>query len=86
MLALGGGDQVLSGGADAAQSLEPELGVLLLVAGGLLEDGRDLLIALFAGLAGEVGVLVAGLGLPRERFPEIGFRLADLELHNMPPP
>ena len=45
VLALGGGKQVVRGVAKLAQRLEPELCVLLLVVGGLLEDLRDLLIA-----------------------------------------
>ena len=71
VLAGGGGLQVLGGGADAAQQLEPDLGVLLLVGGGLLEDLGDLDIAVLLGLGGEVGVLVAGLGLPGKGGPQV---------------
>ena len=81
VLAGGGRPQVFGGGADAAQLLEPHLGVLLLIVGGLLEDGGDLLIAVLLGLAGEVGVLVAGLALAGESGPQIGFGLASLEFH-----
>ena len=63
VLAIGGSGQVLSSGADAVQLFEPQLGVFLLVLGGLQEEGGNLLKALLLGLRGEVGVLVAGLAL-----------------------
>ena len=63
VLACGGSGQILGGGADAVQLLEPQFGVLLLVLGGLQEEGGNLLKALLLGLRGEVGVLVAGLAL-----------------------
>ena len=50
VLAVGGRQQVLGGVAQLAQSLEPQLGVLLLIVGGLQEQGADLLIALLLGL------------------------------------
>ena len=71
MLALGGGHQVLGGGADAAQLLEPQLGVLLLVVGGLLEERGDLLKPVLADLARVVGVLVPGLALTAESFQQV---------------
>ena len=77
--------QVGSGIADAAQLLEPQLGMLLLIAGGLLKDGRDLLEALFLGLAGKISILIAGHALSRKRLPQIGLRLASLQLHNAQP-
>ncbi len=46
VLAVGGCRQILGGGADAVQLLEPELGVLLFVVGGFLKDGCDLLKAI----------------------------------------
>ena len=45
VLAGGGSGQVLGGGADAVQLLEPQLGMLLLVLGGLQEEGGNLLKA-----------------------------------------
>ena len=81
VLASGGSRQVLLGGADAVQGLEPQLGVLLLIQRGLLEDGRDLLVALFLGLAGKIVVLVPCLRLSRERDPQIGLGLASLQFH-----
>ncbi|CAN4036508.1 TraG P-loop domain-containing protein, partial [Dysosmobacter welbionis] len=81
VLACSGSHQVLLSAADAVQGLEPQLGVLLLIQSGFLEDGRDLLVALFLGLAGKIVVLVPGLGLPGERDPQIGFRLAALQFH-----
>ena len=81
VLAGGGGLQVGGGVADAAQLLEPQLRVLLLVAGGFGEDCGDLLEALLLGLAGKIGVLVAGHALTGKCFPEIGFRLAALQFH-----
>ena len=61
VLAGGGSGQVLGGGADTIQLLKPQLGMFLLVLGGLQEEGSNLLIALLLGLGGEVGVLVARL-------------------------
>ena len=66
VLAVSGGGEVFGGAADPVQLLEPELGVLLLVLGGLEEERRDLLEALLLGLGGEIGVFVPGLGLARE--------------------
>ena len=66
VLALGGVLQVLGGVPQAAQLLEPQLGVGLLIFGGLQEEGGDLLIALVLGYGGEIGVLEPGLGLPRK--------------------
>ena len=79
VLALGGSLQVLSGGADAVQQLEPNLSVLLLVGGSLLKNLGDLDIAVLLGLGGKVGVLVAGLGLAGKCGPQIGFGLASLQ-------
>ena len=76
-----GSRQVLLGGADTAEGLEPQLGMLLLIERRLLENGCDLLVALLLGLAGKIVVLVAGLGLPRKRDPQIGLRLAPLQFH-----
>ena len=49
--------------ADAFQQFQVQLGVLLLLIGRLLEEGGDLLVAFLLGHGGEIGVLVAGLGL-----------------------
>ena len=67
VLALGGGQQVFAGGADAVmQLLVPHLSVLLLVVGGFQKQGGDLLKAVLFGLGSEIGVLVSGLGLAGE--------------------
>ena len=79
MLAAGRRQEVLGGRADdarreraldlnlaALEKLEEPLGVLLLLVGRFLEDLGDLDIAVVAGLAGEVGIAVAGLRLARE--------------------
>ena len=55
--------------------------MLLLIQSGLLEDGRDLLVALLLGLAGKIVILVAGLGFTGKRLPQIGLRLASLQFH-----
>ena len=61
VLALGGGDQILGGIADAGKLLEPELGVLLFVLGGLEEECGYLLIALFLRNTCKIGVFIACL-------------------------
>ena len=83
VLALGCGEQVCGGVAQATQGLEPHLGVLLLVVGGLLEDHGDLLVAGLLCDACEIGVLVAGLGLAGERGSQILFSLAAFQFHNI---
>jgi len=84
MLAGGGGEKVLGRGFDlpAHQIFVPEFGVLLLVAGRLLKDVRDLVEALFSRFAAEIGVLVSGLGFARERGHEIFLGFAAFEFHN----
>ena len=64
------------------QQLEPDLGVLLLVVGGLGEDGADLLIALLLGLGRKIGVFVPGLALTCESLPQVFLGLAASEFHN----
>ena len=59
--------QVGGGIAQLAQGFEPKFSVFFFVVGGLFKDLRDLLIALLAGYAGKVGVLVARLGFTRKR-------------------
>ena len=79
LLAGGRGGEVLRCRADLAtgvgrgnldgstlEVLEEDLGVLLLVVGGLREDGGDLLVTLLLGHAGEVRVAVACLRLAGE--------------------
>src|SRR5699024_9324810 len=63
ILAGGGQLQILGGGADfaARHVLVPELGMLLLVAGGLGEEGGDLLIAVLLRLRGIVLIFYTGL-------------------------
>ena len=84
VLAGGGHLQAGQGIGDLAvlhEELEPDFGVLLLVVGGLGEDGRDLLIALFLRLGGKVGVFVAGLALSCKSLPQILFGLAAFQFH-----
>ena len=45
--------------------------MLLLVVGRLLEDGRNLLVAILASLGGEIGVLVACLALTCESLLQV---------------
>ena len=87
VLALGSHFEILSGGADlaAVHGLIPELGVLLLVCGGLGEEGGDLLIAVLLGLRGVEFVFHAGLGFAGECCLKILERLAVLEFHVLPP-
>lgn len=60
-LARGGVQQVVHGARHgiAVQALEPQLGVLLFVPSGFVEDIADLLIPVLARLGGIEGVLVA---------------------------
>ena len=81
VLTLGGSLQVFTGVTNAAQLLEPDLGVLLLVVGSLGKQSGDLLITLLLCLAGEVGVFVACLALTGKCCPQIGLGLASLEFH-----
>ena len=83
VLARGRVLEVLRGGRNAAvmQQLEPQLRVLLLVVGRLLEDGRNLLITVLLGLGRVVAVLVSRLGLARKRREQVGFRSASLQFH-----
>ena len=81
MLARCGGEEILRRRADARKELEPHLGVFLLVQRRLLKDGRDLLVALFLRLRGEVVVLVTRLALARKRGHEVGFCLRSFEFH-----
>ena len=80
VLAGGGFFEVLGGVANAVEQLEPDFRVFLFVASGFFEDGGDLLVAFFAGGAGEVGVFVAGLGFASECFLEVLFGSATFEL------
>ena len=71
VLALSSMEKVLSGIAQLAQLLEPELSVLLLVLGGLQEQLSDLLKAGLRCHGCEVGVLVSCLGLARKSLPQV---------------
>ena len=62
VLALSGMEQILGGVADAAQLLEPHLGMLLLVVSGLQEQRGDLLVTFLLGLGSKVGILISGHG------------------------
>lgn len=50
--------------AQLAQSLKPQLCVLHLILSSPKEEGRNLFISRLLGHRGEIGILVAGLGLP----------------------
>ena len=78
-----GGSQILRGGPDSLQSLEPQLGVLLLVVGGGLENGCDLLVALLLRHGGEIVVFAAGLGLAGKGVAQVLFGLAALQFHSI---
>ena len=84
---LGGGLQVLLGGADAVQQFEPDLGVFLLVGSRLLKQLGDLDIAVLSGLRGKVVILGAGLGLPGKGSAQVLLGLASLQFRhlNFPP-
>ena len=75
-------------GADlaAVQLLVPQLGVLLLVGGGLGEDGGNLLVAVLLGLRSVVLVLHAGLALAGEGGLKVFPGLAVFEFHDVMPP
>ena len=84
VFALCGVDQVGLGVADAAvEQLEPHLCVFLFVVCGLLEDVRDLDVAVLFRLGSVVGVLVARLRLAGKGGHQIflGFRAFDV--HNV---
>ena len=84
VFAFGRGLQVVERGADVTTGLqvfEPQLGVLFLILGGLLKDGRDLLVALFPGLARPIRVFVAGLAFPGESGLKILLGLRSFEFH-----
>ena len=66
----------------AAQQLEPDLCVLLLIAGGLLKDRGQLLVAFFFCHAGKEGVLVACLALACKRFHQIFLGFGTLQFHD----
>ena len=81
MLAGGGGGEVGGGVADAAEVLEPKLGVLFFIQGRFLEEGGDLLVAVLLGAGGEVVVFVAGLGFAGEGEGEVGGGFRSFEFH-----
>ena len=85
MLARGRRLEVRRGIADALDKLEPDFSVLLLVARRLLENARDLLIAVFFRLRGVIGVLVARLGFAGERRPKILFGFRAFQFHCFSP-
>ena len=71
VLALCRVQQVLLGAAELIELLEPELGMLLLVLGGLQEERGDLLVAGLLGDGCEVGVLVSCLALASNGLPDV---------------
>ena len=81
VLAVGGGLQVFDRGTDAAEVLEPQLGVFLFVVRGFEEERGDLFIAVLFCLAGEVGVFVSGLGFAGECESEVLFGFAAFQFH-----
>src|SRR5699024_734548 len=82
VLAGGGVRQIGQGvGHAVVQQLEPDLGVLLLVARGLGEHGGQLVVAFLLGLGGIVAVLGVSLALPGKGGHQIGFSLGTFQLH-----
>ena len=71
------------GDGAAAEGLEPQLGVFLLVAGGLFEDSGQLLVAFLLCNACKLGVLVAGHALACKSFHQVLLVLGSLEFHNL---
>ena len=63
------------------EQLEPDLSMLFLVAGGLLEDVGDLVVAFLLGGGSIVGILVAGLGFTGKSGHQIGFGLGTFQIH-----
>ena len=80
IFAIRRGRQILGGGADAVQLLEPHLSMLLLVIRRFEEQRGDLLKAILLGLGGKIGVLVARLGLACKGLQQILFSLGTLIL------
>jgi len=64
------------------QQLEPQLGVLLLVAGSLGEDACDLLIPVLLGAGGLVRILGLALGFTGKRGHQVFFGLRAFQIHN----
>ena len=79
ILTLGGCLQVLSGGAEESQLLEPQLCMLLLVLCSLGKECGDLLIAFLLGLACKIGILVSCFGFAGKCSQQIGFGSASLQ-------
>ena len=65
----------------AAQQLEPDLCVLLLIAGGLLKDRGQLLVAFLFGHAGKESVLIACLALTGKCFHQVFLGFGALQFH-----
>ena len=76
---IGGG----IGNGSAMEILEPDLGVFLLVVGGLLENRGDLLKAVLLGLGCIVGVLVSCLRLSGKGCHQVGFGSASFQFHDL---
>ena len=75
------------GHVTVVEVLEPELGVLALVAGGLREDVGDLDVALLLGGLGVVAVLHGSLRLAGKGGLEVllGLGLVEINSHVVPP-
>ena len=71
VLALGSGEQILGGRANALQLLEPHLGVLFFIVGGFQKQRCDLLVALLLCGGSKKGILVSGLGFAGEGLQQI---------------
>ena len=69
VLALGSMEQVLGGIAQLTQSLEPQLGVFLLIFSGVQEQRSDLLVTGFFGYGSKVSIFVACLRFTSKGFP-----------------
>ena len=65
----------------AAQQLEPDLCVFLLVAGGLFKDRGQLLVAFLFGHAGKEGVLIACLALTGKCFHQVFLGFGAFQFH-----
>ena len=61
VLAISGCSQILGRSADAVQLLEPHFGMFFLIFSSLQKQGGNLLVTLFLGCRGKIGVFVASL-------------------------
>jgi len=98
-LTVGGGHQIFIGAFNdpgrkgpgnfqlaAVEKLEKPQRMLTLLIGGFLENIGDLVKALLIGMAGKIGVTIAGLGLTGKRGEQVFGRLALSEFSHKKPP